>query len=119
MYDVSRKDTFESLNMWLGEVEQFSMNGGKDVVKLLVGNKIDQARVVDRAQANEWAKQKGMLFLEASAKTKEGISQVFKEVVEKVLENPALLTNTRPAKPRGQNLTLNSSGGKGESSGCC
>ena len=66
------------------------MNGGKDVVKLLVGNKIDQTRVVDRSQANEWAKQKGMLFLEASAKTKEGISQVFKEVVEKVLENPAV-----------------------------
>jgi hypothetical protein len=26
--------------MWLQEVEQFSMGGGKDVVKLLVGNKV-------------------------------------------------------------------------------
>jgi len=26
-----------SLNMWLQEVEQFSMGGGKEVVKLLVG----------------------------------------------------------------------------------
>ncbi len=34
--------------------------------------------------AEEWAKSKGMLFLEASAKTKEGISQVFQEVVQKV-----------------------------------
>ena len=36
VYDVSRRDTFESLHMWLQEVEQFSMGGGKDVVKLLV-----------------------------------------------------------------------------------
>ncbi len=37
--------------------------------------------------------------MEASAKTKEGIAQVFNEVVQKVLENPTLLSNTRPAKP--------------------
>ena len=37
--------------------------------------------------------------MEASAKTKAGISQVFNEVVQKILENPNLLNNTRPAKP--------------------
>lgn len=40
VYDVTRKETFDSLSMWLQEVEQFSMGGGKDVVKLLVGNKV-------------------------------------------------------------------------------
>jgi GTPase SAR1 family protein len=48
VYDVARKETFDSLSMWLQEVEQFSMGGGKEVVKLLVGNKIDQERVVSR-----------------------------------------------------------------------
>lgn len=48
VYDVARKETFDSLGMWLQEVEQFSMGGGKEVVKLLVGNKIDQERVVSR-----------------------------------------------------------------------
>lgn len=48
VYDVARKETFDSLSMWLQEVEQFSMGGGKEVVKLLVGNKIDQERVVNR-----------------------------------------------------------------------
>jgi Ras-related protein Rab-18 len=117
VYDVSRKDTFESLNTWLQEVEQFSMNGGKDVVKLLVGNKIDQERLVDRGTANSWARNKGMLFMEASAKTKEGISQVFTEVVQKVLENPNLLANTRPTKPKGANL--NAPGATKPSGGCC
>jgi Ras-related protein Rab-18 len=84
VYDVTRKDTFDSLGMWLQEVEQFSMGGGKEVVKLLVGNKVDQPRVVTRNDASDWAQSKGMLFMEASAKTKEGISQVFNEVVQKV-----------------------------------
>jgi Ras-related protein Rab-18 len=88
VYDVARKETFESLGMWLQEVEQFSMGGGKEVVKLLVGNKIDQPRAVNRDVAEEWAKSKGMLFMEASAKTKEGITQVFNEVVQKVMNSP-------------------------------
>jgi len=118
VYDVARKETFDSLSMWLQEVEQFSMGGGKEVVKLLVGNKIDQPRVVQRDVADDWARSRGMLFMEASAKTKEGISQVFNEVVQKILENPTLLSNTRPAKPNGRN-TVNPSQPSGSKGGCC
>lgn len=71
--------------MWLQEVEQYSVGGGKEIVKLLVGNKVDATRVVTRDIAEEWANSHGMLFLESSAKTKEGIAQVFQEVVQKVL----------------------------------
>lgn len=61
-----------------------------DVVKLLVGNKVDQNRVVSREQAEEWAKARGMLFAESSAKTTEGVSQVFSEVVQQVsYESPS------------------------------
>lgn len=121
VYDVHRPETFESLSMWLQEVEQFSMGGGKEVVKLLVGNKVDQERKVQRDQADVWAQSRGMLFMEASAKTTAGISQVFNEVVQKILENPNLLNNTRPAKPgsgRGgiNNASRTQSSGKG---GCC
>jgi Ras-related protein Rab-18 len=116
VYDVTRKETFEHLNMWLQEVEQYSMGGGKEVVKLLVGNKVDLTRQVSREDAMDWAKSKGMLFLEASAKTKAGINQVFNEVVLKILENPALLANTRPAKPKTVNVGSSSSSGSG---GCC
>lgn len=44
MYDVARRDTFENLDLWLQEVEVYSPAGGRDVVKLLVGNKIDKVR---------------------------------------------------------------------------
>mmetsp|Transcript_23187 Transcript_23187/g.23838 ORF Transcript_23187/g.23838 Transcript_23187/m.23838 type:complete len:211 (+) Transcript_23187:50-682(+) len=118
VYDVTRKETFDSLSMWLQEVEQFSMGGGKDVVKLLVGNKVDQPRSVSRDDAGEWAKSRGMLFMEASAKTKEGIAQVFNEVVQKILENPTLLSNTRPAKPGRPQVDLKSTPNQG-GGGCC
>lgn len=46
VYDVARRDTFENLDLWLQEVEVYSPAGGRDVVKLLVGNKIDKVRLV-------------------------------------------------------------------------
>ena len=45
------------------------------MVKLLVGNKVDKAAVVSREDAEDWARARGMLFLEASAKTDVGIAQ--------------------------------------------
>lgn len=49
-----------------------------------MGNKVDQERVVVREVAEAWAKSRGMLFIESSAKTTEGVSQVFNEVVQQV-----------------------------------
>lgn len=118
VYDVARKPTFDHLSDWLAEVEQFSMGGGKDVIKLLVGNKIDQTRVVPRQQADEWARSRGMLFMEASAKTKEGINVVFDEVVQKILENPTLLSNTRPQKSPSK-VNMNAANAKSSGGGCC
>lgn len=117
VYDVSRRDTFENLDLWLQEVEVYSPAGGRDVVKLLVGNKIDKERVVSRKEADAWARSKGMLFVESSAKTKIGIQQVFNEVVQKILDNPTLLSNTAPRKGRVdlRSATDNSS----SSGGCC
>eukprot|EP00542_Grammatophora_oceanica_P010516 CAMPEP_0194033998 /NCGR_PEP_ID=MMETSP0009_2-20130614/6438_1 /TAXON_ID=210454 /ORGANISM="Grammatophora oceanica, Strain CCMP 410" /LENGTH=322 /DNA_ID=CAMNT_0038674733 /DNA_START=60 /DNA_END=1025 /DNA_ORIENTATION=+ len=103
VYDVTRTDTFENLQQWLKEVQLYSPNNGESVVKLLVGNKIDLGRKVDRELSEEWARDEGMLFLEASAKTKLGIRQVFMEVVQKILDDPELLESTKPGqKPKVQ-----------------
>jgi hypothetical protein len=84
VYDVTQKDTFANLETWLNEADQFSTGVGKEAVKLLVGNKVDLPRVVERSEAEAWAKERNMLFIEASAKTTEGITQVFNEAVQKV-----------------------------------
>jgi Ras-related protein Rab-18 len=138
VYDVSRGDTFENLNQWLQEVEVYSPCAGKDVVKLLVGNKIDLGRSVERADAEEWARSKGMIFMEASAKTRVGIQEAFTEVVQKVgmveqstrhyshfqtflsqiLDNPVLLANTaKSTKPGGVKVSVQAQQAQG--GGCC
>ena len=129
VYDVTRRDSFDNLDHWLKEVKLYSPNNGEGVIKLLVGNKIDLAegtseRQVDRTEGEEWARNHGMLFLEASAKTKTGVQESFMEVVHKILEDPDLLLNTVPGKPKA-NVTLKSGGGakgmdldEGEG-GCC
>eukprot|EP00816_Leptocylindrus_hargravesii_P005155 CAMPEP_0196812076 /NCGR_PEP_ID=MMETSP1362-20130617/20219_1 /TAXON_ID=163516 /ORGANISM="Leptocylindrus danicus, Strain CCMP1856" /LENGTH=217 /DNA_ID=CAMNT_0042187493 /DNA_START=71 /DNA_END=724 /DNA_ORIENTATION=- len=100
VYDVTRRDSFENLAQWLREVQLYTPNNGEGVVKLLVGNKIDLDRKVPREEAEAWARANGMLFLEASAKTKLGIRQCFMEVVQKIMDDPDLLTNTAPGRPK-------------------
>ena len=140
VYDVTRRDSFDNLDHWLKEIKLYSPNNGEGVVKLLVGNKIDLSdgtsnddgevyeRQVERYEAEEWARKNGMLFLEASAKTRTGVQESFMEVVHKILEDPDLLLNTVPGKPKGAtstvNLTKNSSAkgmdlDDGEGGYCC
>lgn len=76
VYDVTRQDSFDNLAQWLKEVQMYTPGNGESVVKLLVGNKCDLERKVPKDQADAWARSQGMLFLEASAKTRLGIRQV-------------------------------------------
>ena len=103
VYDVTRPETFQHLTQWLSEIEMYSPNGGKSVVKLLVGNKSDLEadRAVATAEGEAWARSKGMLFLESSAKSGEAVKSVFDEVVAKILESPALLANSAPSAKQG------------------
>jgi len=119
VYDVTRTDSFENLEQWLKEVQLYSPNNGESVIKLLVGNKIDLERQVPRERAEAWARSHGMLFLEASAKTKLGIRQVFMEVVQKILDNPEALATAAPGKPELQvNRPMGPLDGD-EEGGCC
>ncbi len=75
MYDVARRDSFDNLGIWLNEIETYTTV--PDVVKLLVGNKIDKEnREISREEGAEFARSKNMLFIECSAKTQVGVQDV-------------------------------------------
>lgn len=44
VYDTCNSDTFDKLEEWLNEVEMYSTK--KDIVKMLVGNKIDKVQCI-------------------------------------------------------------------------
>eukprot|EP01102_Stenamoeba_stenopodia_P010227 TRINITY_DN3062_c0_g1_i1.p1 TRINITY_DN3062_c0_g1~~TRINITY_DN3062_c0_g1_i1.p1 ORF type:complete len:204 (+),score=45.76 TRINITY_DN3062_c0_g1_i1:451-1062(+) len=95
VYDVTNRQSFEHLDLWLGEIDMYTTN--EDVVKLLVGNKIDRPdRDVTKSEGAEYARSKAMVFIECSAKTRLGIQQAFEELVQKILDTPGLYSKANP-----------------------
>lgn len=85
-YDVTSRASFDRLEPWLNELETFATK--HDVVKMLVGNKKDKKpHEITREEGLEFARKHHMLFIESSAKTKEGVQCAFEELVEKVNHN--------------------------------
>ncbi len=56
---------------------------------MLVGNKIDRedSREVTRDEGARFARKYSMLFIEASARTREGVQIAFEELVQKVISH--------------------------------
>lgn len=90
VYDVSRRESFDHIMSWMKEVDVYATNS--NMVKMLVGNKIDLPRVVETSEGQQLAQKQSMLFIECSAKTKKGVEDAFKELTQKVLDTPDLWT---------------------------
>lgn len=97
VYDVSNRQTFESLQqVWLKEFELYSTR--TSAVKMVVGNKVDMpGRQVSREEGLEFARKHSTLFVESSAKTAAGVQQTFDELLRKILETPDLCTSDSAA----------------------
>ncbi|KAJ1100155.1 hypothetical protein NDU88_005242 [Pleurodeles waltl] len=97
VYDVARRDTFIKLDNWLNELETYCTRN--DIVKMLVANKIDKEnREVDRNEGLKFARKHSMLFIEASAKTCDGVQCAFEELVEKIIQTPGLWESESQSK---------------------
>uniref|UniRef100_A0A8D1LSE2 RAB18, member RAS onco family n=9 Tax=Artiodactyla TaxID=91561 RepID=A0A8D1LSE2_PIG len=117
VYDVTRRDTFVKLDNWLNELETYCTRN--DIVNMLVGNKIDKEnREVDRNEGLKFARKHSMLFIEASAKTCDGVQCAFEELVEKIIQTPGLWESENQNK--GVKLTHREEGqGGGACGGYC
>merc|ERR1719228_2887836 len=95
VYDVASRVSFNKIEDWLTELETYSTN--HDLIKMLVGNKCDKEaeRMVSREEGQKCARKYQMMFIEASAKTKEGVQTAFEELVEKIIQTPGLWEATR------------------------
>ncbi len=85
VFDVTRRRTFIVLEEWLDELFKAI---GKKIPLVLVANKTDLPdRVVEPSEGREFADSHNMPYLESSAKTGEGIIDIFGDLAEVLVKN--------------------------------
>ena len=83
VFAVDKRETFEKLEEWVQNI--YDSVPVDEKVIFLVGNKIDSPdRVVTKEEAEAYAKKKNFTYYETSAKTGEGIEQLFDELYNKI-----------------------------------
>ncbi|MFW9976772.1 MAG: GTP-binding protein [Candidatus Thorarchaeota archaeon] len=75
VFDVTRRRSFQELVKWVEEADE---SIGLRVPMICVGNKIDLPdRAVPSEEAKGWAEGQGFYYMESSAKTGEGVADMF------------------------------------------
>ena len=84
VYDIASKETFERTANWVRDARTLA---SLDISTVLVGNKLDlrHDRAVGVVEASAFAQEHGLLFLEASALTGEGVEEAFLRCARAVL----------------------------------
>ncbi len=88
VYDITRLDTFTSIQKWLTEVRTAL---GEKIPFILIGNKIDLLKdvgeVIDKNEPKEFAQKHGCAYKETSAKTGFNVEEVFNELIDQILKS--------------------------------
>lgn len=81
MVDFPRRETFNHLAGWLEDARQ---HANPNMTIMLVGNKSDLShrRAVSKEEGEQFAKENGLLFLEASARTSQNVEEVLEKRYE-------------------------------------
>ncbi|KAH9602258.1 hypothetical protein KSS87_015419 [Heliosperma pusillum] len=129
VYDISSRQTFDSIGRWLNELQTHS---DMNVVTILVGNKSDlrEAREVPTAEGKALAETQGLFFIETSALDSSNVAVAFQTVVKeiynilsrKVMQSGELKKNDSSSLGDGRTVVLqgeeNSDADQPEKKGC-
>ena len=87
IYDISNRKSFERIDFWLKELKE--NNRIDELFLYLVGNKIDMEdkRVISFQEGEKYAKNNNINFFEVSAKSGKGVTELFNNLINGVMEN--------------------------------
>jgi len=116
VYDITSKDSFDRAQNWVKELQR---QGNPNIVIALAGNKLDLAdhRQVTAEEAQAYAEENGLLFMETSAKTAMNVNELFVAIAKKLPKGQAKTPSTGrgTVQPSAQDET----NGKKQNSGKC
>lgn len=120
VYDITDRESFDNVKQWLNEIDRYAC---ENVNKLLVGNKsdLDSKRQVDTEEAKAFADERGIPFLETSAKSAANVEKAFltmaSEIKSRMAASHAAADDAKPAGAVaiGKGESVKAAGG----GGCC
>ncbi len=120
VYDITNADTFSRAKVWVKELQR---QAAPNIVIALAGNKADLAakRQVEVVDAQTYAEENGLIFMETSAKTAINVNDIFMAIAKKLPKNQDS-SNTSAGRSGNGSITVNSPpnpGVRGNDGGCC
>jgi small GTP-binding protein len=84
VFDLSSSQTLLKIPGWVSSIKKTVK---KTIPMLLLGNKVDLDREVDREEAEDLAKRLNCVYMETSAKTGENVDVAFEKIAKACLED--------------------------------
>jgi small GTP-binding protein len=115
VFDISRRDTFNQTRMWVDSIRD-SSSDSSPIDVILVGNKSDLERMVEKAEAEDLAKQFQIPYFETSAKDATNVDAAFLALATSALKRRQ---SQNGKVPSGQRVQVSVDPGKSQRDGGC
>ncbi|MCO5608174.1 hypothetical protein L7F22_062380 [Adiantum nelumboides] len=111
VYDITNSDSFTRAKKW---VQELQTQGNANLVMALAGNKSDLAakRKVEAEEAQKYAEENGLFFMETSAKSAQNVNELFYEIAKK-------LPRAQPVQPSSGMSLIDRPADRTNRSSCC
>ncbi|CAC5381773.1 unnamed protein product [Mytilus coruscus] len=86
MYDISKQESLETASDICERWKRYNQ-GTKKAVVILVGNKSDMKREINKQDIEDFAEKENLPHTETSAKTNENVTEMFMSVIKRLTEN--------------------------------
>ncbi|PWA70740.1 small GTPase superfamily, Ran GTPase, P-loop containing nucleoside triphosphate hydrolase [Artemisia annua] len=121
VYDITKKQSFESVSRWLRELRD---HADSNIVLMLVGNKCDlnHLRAVTANDAQMFAEKEGLSFLETSALDAHNIEKAFQTIlldIYHIVSKKALAAQEAASSVPTKGTTINVENSNDSKGTCC
>ncbi|KAB5594511.1 Rab GTPase family protein [Ceratobasidium theobromae] len=118
VYDITQQASLDKAKTWIRELQR---QADPSIVIALCGNKADLSarRQVTQEEAKKYADEEGLMWGETSAKSGEGVAEIFSSIARKLpLTAPQAPTARTAAAGAKRGVDLNKTQGPGQGDAC-